>query len=196
MADIKPNDKDEFVISDRTYPDRSLEIDLLGRSTARSAIHHAAGTLKVYSTAVNVNLPTSGTETRILLLRNPSGSGKTLRLHSISGLLTNTVSAIAILRAYIGPTITATGTAATIFSNAQGGGAAATAMLAYSGPTATATGSRISGALLLSGTAGGREVTQIFDGSVTLAANHDLLITGQPDGTNRASEITVTWVEE
>lgn len=195
-TDIDNNDKDEFVISDRTQNNNSLEVDSLGRIPAKSFMMHAAQKLKTYLVSVAVNLPTAGTETRILLLRNPAGSGKTLRLIRINGLVTNTVSTVSLLRAYFAPTITAVGTAATIASTAPGGGAAATAMLAYTGPTASAVGTRFGLGVLVSGTAGGRAVLLDYEGMITLAAGQDILITGTPDGTNRASEITALWSEE
>lgn len=151
--------------------------------------------LKTYFVAASVNLPSSGTETRVLLIRNPSNSGKVLALSRVMGLLTNTTGSMAIIRKYISPTITATGTAVTIYSMNVGGGASASAMLVYTGPTASAVGNRFCSCLAISGTSGGKEADIDFQGMVYLQPGQDLLITGTPDGTNRGLEIDVMWWE-
>lgn len=171
------------------------DINRRGDMPVSSFVTQRAFEQKSFFVPASVNLPTGGTETRILLLRNPAASGHTLKLISISCLTTNTVSTISILRCYVGPTITATGTGLTIQTAARGSGAT-TVMQAYSGPTASAVGQKFAGAVVVSGTAGGREVVLEFDGGITLAEGQDILITGTPDGTNRASEIVATWAED
>lgn len=197
MADlpINENDAQPVAVVDRTDPTVQMAVNPDGSIGQRTFQNTQAKALHLYATSANINLPTSGTETRMLLLRNPAASGKIVRVTTLRAWITNTTATQAIVRVYIAPTITATGTTSATFSTYAGGGATTAVALAYTGPTATVTGSRVTGNTCTSGSS----QTSIFDdidGTIILAAGQDLLITGQPDGTNRATEVVLKWVEE
>lgn len=194
MADNPITQYDRIVIEGADGTDMAV------RSVGMIGAYGHAGFMregkKLYYISENFNLAASGTEARAFLIRNPNGSGKIIRLTDLQVILTNTVGAIAIVRMYHGPTITANGTALTIRNASHGGSPGATGMNAYSGPTISANGTRILSGTITSGTSGGRDLILPFDGSIAIHPNNNLLITGQPDGTNRAMELTLRWSEE
>lgn len=151
---------------------------------------------KLYYISGNLNVTPGGTEISAFLIRNPTGSGKIIRLVDLTALLTNTTGTIVIVRMYHNPTITTNGTTLTIKNASHGGSPGATAMNAYSSPTISANGNRIISGTLLSGTSGGRDLFWTFQGSIAIHPDNNLLITGQPDGTNRQMEMTLRWTED
>ena len=194
MADLPNVEKNRFVVEGATGTD--MVVNPCGAIGAFDFEGHIREAKKLYYISENFNLASSGTQAPAFLIRNPNGSGKIIRLTGLEALLTNTVGAIAIVRLYHGPTITANGTALTIRNASHGGSPGATAMNAYSGPTISANGNRICGGTILSGTSGGRDLLLPFKGNIAIHPNNDLLITGQPDGTNRAMELTLRWSED
>lgn len=218
MADLKPNDKDEVVISDRTNNDRSLIIDSFGSAQVR--LYDAAGAALVgqklmassipmvlasdqttipvsvglpfflaytFGYATGINQPTAGTANPLILLKNPTGSGKTLYISFVSyGIAVANV--LGTIRFYKGPTITSNGTSQTI----QSFGGGTTAMELYTVPTISANGS------LLSSFVTGQNNNSVIvpvNFEIGLAANTNLLITGDPGSNNRQAEISVRWIE-
>lgn len=137
--------------------------------------------------AVGINQPTSGTDNPLVLLKNPSGSGKTIYLSFIAyGVsVTNTMG---VCRIYKDPTITANGTAQTILQF----GSTATAMQLYTTPTISANGSMIATWVF-----GQNSLSLIdhIDLEVSVAANSNVLVTGNPTSNNRQAEVTLRWVE-
>jgi hypothetical protein len=146
---------------------------------------------KVYVTAFNVNMPTSGTDNPLLLVRNPTGSGKTLYVYKL-GFGSTVANVSAVFKVFSDPTVTANGTSQAATSLNIGGGAPAASVLSTSTPTITANGAEIE-----SYEAGSNNNSGSFveDFSIHVAANHALLITGNPGSNNRDAALTIVWVE-
>src|SRR5579864_1456419 len=145
----------------------------------------AASSGQIYVTSFEFNLPTNGTESPAVYIKNPSGSGKTLILKIISASCEDATNGAAVIRIYGNPTTSANGTSQTISSTSIGGGAGASAMTAFSGPTASANGT-----VLFAVNTGSGNVIEPghmpidFDGLIRVAANNTLLITGEPQTNN------------
>jgi|WetSurMetagenome_2_1015567.scaffolds.fasta_scaffold762332_1 hypothetical protein len=148
---------------------------------------------QLYWCSYAFNLANSG-EKMAMYFRNPSGSGKTIKIVDITLGLTNTVSAAAIARIYANPTVSANGTAQSALPAYIGGSQAAAVGLVTSGPTVSVNGSLYLAEQVVSSSLG-FSVTVDFDECLILAANNSLLITGDPDGTNRNMLLTITWIE-
>jgi hypothetical protein len=146
---------------------------------------------KVYVTAFNVNMPSSGTDNPLLLVRNPTGSGKTLYVYKL-GFGSTVANVSAVFKVFADPTVTANGTSQAATSLNVGGGAPTASVLATSTPTVTADGAEIE-----SYEAGSNNNSGSFveDFSIHVAANHSLLITGNPGSNNRDAALTIVWVE-
>lgn len=142
---------------------------------------------KLFGYAVGINQPASGTDNPLILLKNPSGSGKTIYLCFVSyGIAVANV--FGTIRLYKDPTITSNGTSRTIVAF----GSAATSMTLYTTPTISANGT------LLTTEVSGQNNNSILlniDYSITIAANSSLLITGDPGSNNRQAEISLRWIE-
>lgn len=149
---------------------------------------------RLYGLVTEQNV-TPATEQRIILIRNPSGSGKTLYLQRWTILMTNMAASSGVLRAYLAPTITSVGTTATIQNTAVGGGGAASAMLAYTAPTISANGT-FAYASRVQGGDGAQPTVVEFEGSISIAPGVDVLITCTPDGTNRGVISSFLWLEK
>lgn len=156
-----------------------------------SSISDYVKALKVYTTVVSVNMASSGTDNPLLLLRNPSGSGKTMYLYKTSfGVAVANV--FATFKLFSNPTITTNGSAVTPVSNSVGGGAPASTMLTNSLPTISSTG-RAVGTYVI-----GQNVSSLAsveDFSVHVQPNNSVLITGNPGSNNRQAEVTIVWAE-
>lgn len=155
----------------------------------------AAETLanKVFGFAATVNLPTAGTETRAFLVRNPAGSGKNVVFFDFRASLSNTSVTAAFIRFYVSPTVTATGSSVSTH-NRYVGSAATGVALVYSGPTAATPGILTETSYVTGGSSGHSE-HEYFHGSLILQPGRDLLITGTPDGVNRAFFASMVWSE-
>ena len=170
---------------------QGLDVNLIA-----SPNQSAADSGQVYTTSFEFNLPTNGTESPAVYIKNPNGSGKTLILKMISATCEDATNGSATIRIFGDPTTSANGTAETISSTSIGGGAGASAMTAFSGPTASANGT-----ILFTINTGSGNVSQPasmpinFDGIIRLAANHNLLVTGEPSTNNMVYSFTVMWQE-
>lgn len=133
---------------------------------------------------------TSGTsEIDFVLMRNPSGSGKTIYGYAQEYTYTKG-SGVSIARIYAGPTITANGTLETIFPLKPSAGNTSVASVYYA-PTISARGSQV--ALFGQGATG----TYSFrpDLGLMLEEGYDMLFTVQPAANNTDHSITLYWVE-
>ena len=90
------------------------------------------------------------------------------------------------------PTITLNGTSVTPGNNSIGGGFGASVMQVYSLSTLSALGTVIGTYAVGQNTS---TLPRIDDFSIFLAANHSLLITGNPSSNNREATLTITWAE-
>ena len=130
------------------------------------------------------------TEIPVALFRNPSGSGKAVKLFRLTMSNLHTVTSFIRVRAYGAPTVTADGTALTESCTFFGG--SAPVVESFSSPTVSANGSRIaqwvvpafSNALIIP-----------LDYMFILPANTQILLTAQADGTNRVLGGSIIWAE-
>jgi hypothetical protein len=170
---------------------QGLDVNLIA-----SPSQSAASSGQVYVTAFEFNLPTNGTESPVVYIKNPNASGKTLILKILSASCEDATNGSGIIRLYGDPTTSANGTSQTISSTSIGGGASASAMTAFSGPTVSVNGTIVFAIATGSGnvtTAGSMPVN--FDGLIRLSANHTLLVTGEPSTNNMNYTFTVIWQE-
>lgn len=134
----------------------------------------------------------SGTsENDIFLLKNPSGSGKTVRIKHICSSIVATVTGDGHrLKLYAGPTITSDGTALTInkFSSSQ----SASSMEAYYAPTISSRGTDVIGYFVGQGSS---LVNTDVDLAFYLAPNENFLISLQSLNTGKSHSINVCWAE-
>jgi len=145
---------------------------------------------KAFFGSVELSLATAGSENKVILLRNPSGSGKNLFL-GISILDMLTKGGQATIRMYKNPTITSVGTAVTPISSRLGGNGASV-MTLYSAPTISANGTRVATYSV------GKDASSLsldFKFGLELTPGNDILITGSPDANNRTVAVTFQWVE-
>jgi hypothetical protein len=156
----------------------------------------AAALGQVYVTSFEFNLPTNGTESPAVYIKNPSGSGKMFILKLLSATCEDATNGAAVIRVYGDPTTSVNGTSQTVSSTSIGGGAAASVMTAFSGPTASANGTIVFAVNTASGNVNNSGVMPIdFDGLIRVSANHALLITGEPSTNNLNYSFTVMWQE-
>ncbi len=156
---------------------------------------YAAQQNQVFTTSFAFNLPTGGTETPALFLKNPNASGKTLIIKRIliSGI--STANNEAVVNIYSNPTTSANGTAQSATTMSIGSGATAVAT-PFSGPTASANGARlISWQVPAAGNNTPAAPALAVDGLIRIAANNTLLITGIPAANNMNVAWTVIWQE-
>lgn len=149
---------------------------------------------RLYGFMATVNMATA-TEIRLALIRNPAGSGKVMYLQRLTVLLTNTANSSGVIRAYLTPTVTTTGTAGTINNTNVGGGGAATVMQAFTSPTVSAVGT-VAYATRVQGGDGAQPTEANFEGSIAINPGVDVLLTGLPDGTNREIIFIFLWLEK
>lgn len=148
---------------------------------------------KVYSVIVDsFNLPTGGTQTDIILMRNPALSGKKIVILKIIYDAVTAAGRIS-FRSYFGPTVTTAGTSLTTVSRHFGGGAGASAATAFSGPSIAARGTQFSGPISVTGAS--NALPMEIGGAIVIEPGNDLLLTGVPDANNRLSGITLIWEE-
>lgn len=195
MADLPSVESREVVITDATGVNDTA-VDTSSRIYAGTEARYLLDVEKkrLYGLVTETNIATA-VETRIILVRNPAGSGKTLYLLRWTVLLTNTANSSGVLRAYLAPTVTSAGTTAPIVNTAVGGGGAASAMTAFTVPTISANGT-FAYATRVQGGDGAQPTEVIFDGSISVAPGIDILITGTPDGTNRNVISSFLWLEK
>jgi hypothetical protein len=130
------------------------------------------------------------TEIPIALFRNPSGSGKTVKLIRLTMSNLHTVTSFIRMRAYIAPTVTSDGTDLTKACTKIGG--AAPSSVAFSSPSVSANGTRVAQWVVPAfGTPTQIPLEYLF----ILPANTELLLTGQADGTNRICGGSLIWAE-
>lgn len=194
MADLALDETKEVVLVDGAGTNESA-IDTVGRLYVGTEGQYQLDCEKkrLYSLITTINMATA-TEIRLILFRNPAGSGKTVYLQRLQILLTNTGNSSGVIRGYISPTITTNGTTLTPVNTNVGGGGAATIVNAYSSPTLSALGTMAFASRVQGGD--GAQPTEFgFDGSVALNAGQDVAITGTPDGANREIIISILWSE-
>lgn len=149
---------------------------------------------KLYTFSIDVNLPTNGTESVLILFKNPNASGKTFSIRRIIFDTNGTTAVTGVMRMYANPTSSANGVAITVSSTNIGGGAGAAAATPFTGPTVSANGTRFFSGTVGQGANQG-PLEYDFNGVQSLAANNNILITGQPSANNLSVGITFVWGE-
>lgn len=130
------------------------------------------------------------TQIPLVLFRNPSGSGKLVKLYRLTFSNLHTVNSFIRVRTYIAPTVTSDGTSIGRACTLIGG--AAPVSVAFTSPTVSANGSRVAQYVVPAFAA----PTQIpIDFIFILPANTQMLITGEADGTNRILGGSLIWAE-
>jgi hypothetical protein len=144
-----------------------------------------------YTTSTTVSMATSGTDNPLILIRNPSGSGKVFYLWGVRCGI-SVANVFGTFRLFINPTVTVNGVSQTPVSLNGGGGAGASSMLVTTLPTVTVSGSQIE-----TGVVGeNADSVQIGDGFIiAIQANNSVLLTGSPSSNARNAELTIQWVE-
>lgn len=150
--------------------------------------------LAVQNKTFSMNFEVSGvgtSEIPVALFRNPSGSGKTVRLVRLTiSNLHQTANTFIRVRAYGAPTVTSDGTTA-------GGvcthvGQAGPSSLSFTSPTVSANGTRIGQWNVVSSA---NALLIPLDMIYILDANTQLLMTAQADGTARIIAGALIWAE-
>lgn len=148
---------------------------------------------RVFCTNFEVNLATA-TEINAILIINPSTSGKKMVFRHVKSFLTNTISAGAVLRRYKNPTITSNGTTQTTI-NGWFGSSTSSLMQIYSLPTISVKGTLFTSCIAGSPLSGGGLYKDDYLEDIVVEPGNSVLITGQPDGTNRTLNFSMTWLE-
>jgi hypothetical protein len=135
---------------------------------------------------------TGTAENNFLLLRNPSGSGKLVRIHAIIvGMVATVTGDSGRIKFYRDQTVTANGTALTVRPMKKTGNNAVN-LLANTAPTTSSLGT-----LLFT-----RAITQAWmdtmhtHESVYIQAGENMLITIQPANTNKNYTVNIWFMEE
>lgn len=146
---------------------------------------------QMYSAGVSLNMATAGTDNPLLLLQNPSGSGKKVRIFFIyTGI--STTNRAATFELYASPTVTSAGSAVTVVNRNIGGAGSASAVLT-SLPTVSSAGTKFSSFVV------GQNTTSINlsqEFSLTLQPNTYMLITGDPSSNTTEAVLSLSWREE
>lgn len=146
---------------------------------------------KVFS-IVSTKTAIGTTELNAQFLKNPSGSGITANLNSITIGNTHTVNGSWVrVRLYVNPTSSADGSALTRNALDIGSGKTATCT-AFTTPTTSANGTQLFDFVVLAGTS----FTFIFPAGADLRSNNTLLITTVADSTGRSALINLVWDED
>lgn len=131
------------------------------------------------------------TELPHLFIKNPSGSGKTANLLSITIQNVHTVSSWVRVRVYVNPTTSANGTAVGRNTLDVGSGKTASCT-AFQTPTVSVNGTQIFDFAVMWGTT----FTYYFPPGVNLQANNTVLCTAVADGASRVAVVTLVWDED
>lgn len=196
MADLPLEESVEVIIRDSTDSTKEAAVNSFGRiaveegGTFQSDVENK----RLYGLVTETNMTTAAEAARILI-RNPSGSGKVVYFQRWTLLLTNTANSSGVIRAYLQPTITATGTAVTPTNTNIGGGGAASVVTAFTNPTISANGT-FAYATRVQGGDGAQPTVVEFEGSIAIQPGIDVLVTGTPDGTNRNLISSFLWLEK
>lgn len=195
MSDQPVDESQEVIIRDGITSDYELKVNSDGSLNIVDASSSLADQDKVFQIAETINITGGGTENNFLLIKNPSGSGKKLKIIDITIGFTNTVNVMATFKLYASPTITTNGTTLTVKPGRIGASTPTSSMQAYSAPTISARGSEYLNFMVTGGPSTPSSYCIDVDQSIIVDANYNILLTGTPDGTNRGVLITVRWIE-
>jgi len=146
---------------------------------------------QTFSASASINAALSGTDNPILLLKNPSGSGRVMYISKIS--LGASVTNVSIeCKIYSNPTITLNGTSLTTRQRNIGNSPASGSITAFTLPTLSVLGNQISAF-----ENGQNNNSVVFGDEFTIAVqpNNNIIIVANPSSNNRLVAITAIWVE-
>lgn len=178
LTDLQASQTVKIVGSDSTGVEQSFipsVTNAAGNPTLavdrRTANDHYANAGRMWSATTDDITVGSITETAVFLLKNPSGSGKTVKVDQVfySGLGGTNINQF---RFYFDPTVTANGTSVPAVGSKQIGQASLSSTL-FKSPTVTANGTHF--LAVKSQGAGTQNID--FEFGLFVEANHTLLIT-------------------
>jgi hypothetical protein len=182
----------------------SIQPNILIGGTDKTDIGNIGDSLKVissnygvlsfgllFSAAADVNATTAGTNNPLILIKNPTESGKNIFIWScrLGSSVTNTSMGF---KFFINPTITTNGTTLTPVNRNVGGSNPATISQAFTLSTISASGTLLDIADV------GQNNSSIGtnqDLTIILNPGNNLLITGSPSSNNRNASVTIVWQE-
>jgi len=137
------------------------------------------------------NLGTAGTETPVMLIRNPSpGSTLTVYMNTLS--VNNEVKTqTAKVRIYKAPTVSVTGTPVTP-ANFKLGSVVTSVITPFSGPTITSNGTQL---FIFATGANQNDLRRSFEFAIIIPPGEDLLLTGEGSNNNTLVDLEVEWAE-
>ncbi len=163
---------------------------IAGSISGLNDIANLTFTGKMYAIAIDINAATAGADNRLVLFRNPAGSGKTIYIRRID--FGNDIANVSLNgKVFSDPTVTVNGLAITVGNRYVGGGAAGVALLT-SLPTIAVLGTQID-----TGVSGANSNTFVMDMdfSLAIAPGHSILFTADPSSNNRNVALTMIWAE-
>ncbi len=172
---------------------RSLDVFIANDEAFPVIIQEGEGNLaalgKMYVFASDqTNFTPSGTEHPFIFIRNPGGSGKQIRIRSVTQSIVSTNKPTT-FRAYFNPTVTANGTVETPV-NKLSDSVIATVALLTTLPTISANGVRVNADVPVAG------VFVVEPGfTMIIAPGDSFLITVQPTVNNTLVNVTMDWAE-
>ena len=129
------------------------------------------------------------TEVDFILLTNPNGSGKTVKVfHLFMSMLAGTTSDYGIFRSYRNPTITSNGTATAVNNITSTG--SSSIVNAYLAPTISNRGTLLSSYPVIDS-----QISIDMEFLLFIPPNESKLITAQPSQTNKLHTVTMRWLE-
>ena len=160
-----------------------------------SSIVPTALTDKIFIGSISGILAVGGVEAAAVLLRNPTGSGKRLRLIRITTHVVATASQDISFRLRVSPVVSSTGAAGSIVQ-AHRGNSSVSSMQIFSAPTLSSFGTIVDVWSSSSGVIASTPPWRLYQDTLVLDSGHDLSLTGTPDGANRSFVACVCWLEE
>ncbi|TAK59555.1 hypothetical protein [Methylobacter sp.] len=183
--------------SDGTYVQMHAE-SILGHDQILVAATNVEARLaeanQMFFTNGEVNIPTANVETPYMLIRNPAGSGKNIRLNDLRPIVANTGTVSGVIRIYARPTVTAVGTASPITSYRITASPPVSIMQSFTLPTISVNGTKFGHIFVGRGT--NAFIDHIdFDLAPILEPGNDILITAQMDANNTVIGVMADWAE-
>jgi hypothetical protein len=189
MADLDVNETDEVTVADAAGVNK-LTVNADGSINAIASNYSLVKNQKSFGCNVEQNVASTG-EQNVLLVRNPSGSGKSMFINIFECAVLGSATRYRV-RLYQKPTVTAAGTSTGTFSNTVTSAPTAAVGLIYVLPTTSARGTRMS----TYSQEGVSSIFEKFDYGIDLMPGYDLLITADFDATNKVLGINLQWSEE
>jgi hypothetical protein len=145
----------------------------------------------LYSIGLDLNMAAAGTDNPLVLMRNPTGSGKKIAVWRVQ--CGSTVTNVGVeFKIFSSPTVTANGSSVTVYPRNVNNAQAAAVALITSLPTISASGNPLS---FLSVGQNSNSIIFADDFSLYLQPNSSILITGSPSSNNRNASLTIVWAE-